>query len=89
VSTVTRSTFGPPVAVTAVARIVLVPAVTFTLIEAVCQAVHAPVPAKGTSSPASVPLTVMSIARLAVVPLANRKVSVAAPASDAVTDHWT
>src|SRR6266536_3076859 len=84
-----RSTLGPPFAVVAVARIVFDPALTAAVMDFVCQVSQLPVPGKDSSSATSVPLTVMSIGRLVVVPLANRKARVAVPAVAALTVHRT
>jgi hypothetical protein len=48
VVTVSRSTFGPPFAVVAVARTLLAPATRVTVAAFSCQVVQAPVPAKAT-----------------------------------------
>jgi hypothetical protein len=86
-STVSLSTLGPPLAVVAVARTVFAPG--FSVAVAVCQVSHEPVPGKAGPATAGAPLTVMSIGRFVVVPLANRNASVAVPAAGAVTVHST
>src|SRR5262245_37354392 len=88
-STWRKSTFGPPLAATAVARIVLVPAVNVTVVVTLAQVSQFPVGAKANSPAAGEPLTAMVIGRLAVEPLANRKVSRARPAGCPVIGHST
>ncbi len=56
---------------------------------ALAQVSQLPVGLKASSSATNAPLTVMSIGRLVVVPLAYRKVSFAVPADAALTVHWT
>jgi hypothetical protein len=68
--TVRLSRLGPPLAVVAVTRILLLPAVRGALTVLVCQVSQLPVAGKETSVAAAVPLTEMSIGRLVVVPLA-------------------
>src|SRR6266511_4371177 len=65
-----RSTFGPPLAVVAVARTVLVPAVRAVLNVWSAHVSQLAVGLKASSSATSAPLTVMSIGRFAVLPLA-------------------
>ena len=65
-----RSTFGPPLAVVAVARTLLVPASRRAWNVASCQVSQLLVKVNASSSLTNVPLTVMSMGRLAVVPLA-------------------
>src|SRR6266498_3623463 len=84
-----KSTLGPPPAVVAVARIVLVPAFNVTMAVTVCQVLHAPVGGKASSSANRVPLAVMSIGRFAVLPLAYRNVRAAVPACAAFTVQCT
>src|SRR5690242_4837782 len=86
---VSLSTFGPPFAVVAVARTMLLPAFRFAVMLAVCQVSHVPVPGNARFCATRVPLTVMSIGRLVVVPLANRKVREGEPPAAAVTVHST
>src|SRR6266536_2617877 len=87
--TVNESRFGPPLAVVAAARIVLVPPVRVAVTETVCQVSQLPVGLNARPAETSVPLTRMSIGRLVVVPLACRKVSVAVPAVAAFTGNST
>ena len=76
-------------AVVAVARIVLAPAFRFIVIVLVCQVSQLPVPPKANSSATSAPLTVTSMGRLVVVPLAYLNATVAVPAEAALTVHCT
>src|SRR6266540_1821814 len=87
--TASLSTFGPPLAVVAVARIVLEPAFKLAVAVAVCQVVQEPVPGNASSSATSAPLTLMSIGRFVVAPLAKPNASVAVPAAAAFTVHST
>src|SRR5437763_266953 len=89
VPTVSLSTFGPPLAVVAVARILLVPALR--PIENVLSAHVSQLPVPGNDTPActSVPLTLMSMGRSAVEPLAYRNESLVVPADETFTVHWT
>src|ERR1043165_538719 len=64
------STSGPPLAVVAAALILFGPAASVAFTVAVCQVVHAPVPAKASPAETAVPLTERSIGRFTVVPLA-------------------
>src|SRR5262245_11754405 len=66
---------------------VLLPELTFTLNVLVTQVFHAPVPSNDGVCTVD-PLTIRLAGRAAVVPLANRTPSVAAPAADAVTVNW-
>ena len=68
--TVSLSAFGPPSAVVARARILLVPAASVSRTVLVCQVVQAPVPGKVMPTAPATPLTVKSSGRAAVVPLA-------------------
>src|SRR6266498_1648763 len=61
------------------------PALTVTS----CQVLHAPVGLNAVAGATTVPLTAMSIGRLAVLPLAWRMVRLAVPASAAMTVHST
>ncbi len=70
VPTVSRSRLGPPSAVVEVARTVLVPARNAALTALVCQVSQSAVGGKDIPVATSVPLTVMSIGRSTVVPLA-------------------
>jgi len=88
-STVSESTLGPPSAVVAVTRTVLVPAVNATPRLWVVQFVHAPVPVKATSSAIIVPLTLTRSGRLVDVPLAYRMIRFCVPVAAAVTVHST
>src|SRR4051812_20607847 len=89
VPTLTRSRLGPPLAVVAVARILLLPAGsgTFTLFDA--QVFQSAVAGKETAVETTVPLTEMSIGRSTVVPLAYRRVSDDVPAVAAPTVNST
>src|SRR5262249_7857231 len=83
-----QSTFGPPAAPVAVARIALLPALRLTVTVAVAHVFHDPVP--GTFPVTGLPpLTLIGIGRLAVVPLAYRMVSFTLPAADRDTVHST
>src|SRR2546421_6142567 len=84
-----KSRLGPPLAPVAVARTLLVPAGTGALTETLCQVSQLAVGGKATAAAATVPLTAMSIGRLAVEPLAYRNASVAVPAWAAVTVNST
>src|SRR2546423_270091 len=88
-ATTRLSTFGPPFAVVAVARILLVPAASVTVSVAVFQVSQVPVPPKACAAATVPPLTAIAIGRLVVVPLAYRNVSVAVPALAAVTVNST
>src|SRR2546423_446134 len=68
--TVSLSTFGPPLAVVAVARIVLLPAFSVTVMVAAGQVSQFAVAGNETPPMASEPLTLMSRGRSAVLPLA-------------------
>ena len=83
-----QSTFGPPAATVAVARIVLLPAFRFTRTEAVDQVFYEPVVGKFSVTGAP-PLTLMAIGRAAAVPLAYRMVTRALPAAVRFTVHCT
>src|ERR1044072_9905264 len=74
-STVSESTFGPRLAVVAVARTVFVPATSEACTVTVRQVVHAPVPGKDRPVAMVVPLREMLIGRSTVVPLAYRRIS--------------
>src|SRR3954464_12125579 len=74
-STLSESRFGPPLAVVAVARMMLSPAVSDAVTFFVCHVAPHPAAAKATSDSAAVPLTVTVKGRFVVVPLASRKVS--------------
>src|SRR3954463_9048712 len=65
------STLGPPLAVVAVARIRLVPADRPTVNVTVCQVSQVPVLGNDSALRTSVPLTVMSIGRSTLAPLAT------------------
>src|SRR3954451_15616550 len=65
------STLGPPLAVTAVARIWLVPAESPTVNVTVCQVSQLPVLGKDSAERTSVPFTEMSIGRSTLAPLAT------------------
>jgi hypothetical protein len=75
--------------VVAVARTVLVPAFTAALTVTVAQVSQLAVGLNATPAATTVPLTLMSIGRLAVVPLAWRNNSFAVPALAALTVHCT
>src|SRR6266545_1460771 len=64
-----KSTFGPPLTVVAVARTVLVPALSAAVILLTVQLVHTPVLGNDTPEATTVPLTLISIGRSVVVPL--------------------
>jgi hypothetical protein len=87
--TCSRSRLGPPFAVVAVTRMVLAPATRVALTVLSCQLLHAPVPGKLRPPAASVPLTVTSMGRSVVVPLANRNTRAAGPVAAAVTANST
>src|SRR5688500_7254092 len=72
-TTVSRSRLGPPPAVVAVARTVLLPARGVAVTVASCQVDQAPVPGNASAALTSAPLTVIRIGRLTAVPLAKRK----------------
>src|SRR5438477_2886531 len=84
-----KSRLGPPLAPVAVARTLLVPAGTGALTETLCQVSQLAVGGKATAAATTVPLTAMSIGRLAVDPLAYLKVSVAVPVAGMVTGNCT
>src|SRR4051812_8768818 len=65
------STWGPPLAVTAVARIRLVPAESPTVNVTVCQVSQSPVLGNDSPVRTRVPLTEMSIGRSTLAPLAT------------------
>src|SRR6266540_1794043 len=65
-----RSTFGPPEEVVAVARTLLAPAFRLALKVWLAQVSQFPVGLKARPAARSAPLTLMSIGRLAVLPLA-------------------
>src|SRR5882762_742482 len=77
--TMMLSRLGPPFAVVAVARMVLLPALRFTVVVTVTQLAQSPVPAKDRLATV-VPLTMMFIGRFTAVPLANRTRSAVGPA---------
>src|SRR5215211_4904411 len=58
-----RSRFGPPLAVVAVARILLAPAARLALMVTVCQVVQAPVPGKARPGLTRLPSIAMSSGR--------------------------
>src|SRR5204862_95147 len=89
VPTVSLSTLGPPFAVVAVALIVLVPAFSVAVIVSVCQVSQLAVAGNETPPIASEPLTLMSMGRSAVEPLAYRNESLVVPADETFTVHWT
>src|SRR6185369_3513067 len=68
---VSLSTLGPPLAVTAVARIALAPAESPTVNVTVCQVSQLPVLGNDSALRTTVPLTVMSIGRSTLAPLAT------------------
>src|SRR2546430_2456630 len=84
-----RSRLGPPVAVVAVARILLVPMATGAVTVFVAQVSQLVVAGNDTAVVTVLPLTAMSIGRSTVVPLAYRNASVALPAADALTVNST
>src|SRR5947209_20188995 len=84
-----KSTLGPPSAVMAVALILLLPALTGTVKVLLCQVSQVPVLMKEAPGDTVVPLTEMSIGRSVVVPLANRRTTVASPAVGALTVNST
>src|SRR5205814_10659037 len=84
-----ESTFGPPVAFTAVALIVLLPAFSVAVMVTVCQVSQLAVAGNETPPIASEPLTLMSMGRSAVEPLAYRNESLVVPADETFTVHWT
>jgi hypothetical protein len=84
-----KSTLGPPVAVVAAARMVLVPALTGTVKFLDTQVSQVPVPGKDAPVATVVPFAEMVIGRSTVVPLANRSATVALPALAAVTVNST
>ncbi|OLB65891.1 MAG: hypothetical protein AUI10_04990 [Actinobacteria bacterium 13_2_20CM_2_72_6] len=84
-----QSTFGPPLAVVAVARTLLSPAFTAAVIVTVCQVSQLPVPGNDCDALTTCPLTLMLIGRSTVVPLATRSPSVAVPPAVALTVHST
>src|SRR5215218_3216150 len=86
--TVSLSTLGPPLAVVAVTRTVLLPALKVALIVSVAQVDQAPVPVNSCAAETTVPFTAMSIGRLVVVPLAYRMVRLASPACATPTVNW-
>ncbi len=88
-STSSQSTLGPPAAPVAVARMELVPASRAAMTDLVCQVSQLPVTANATPLATTVPLTAMSMVRLAVEPLAKRMASMAWPAVAVLTLHWT
>src|SRR5690349_18737968 len=87
--TVSASTLGPPSAVVAVARILLVPAGSPTVKVTVCHVSHPPVPGNASAPRTRVPFTEMSIARFTAVPLAYRIATLTLPAVAAGIDHST
>src|SRR5207247_2372012 len=84
-----RSRLGPPLAVVAVARTVLPPAVRVVVTVTSAQVSQLAVGLNATPAATRVPLTVISIGRLAVDPLAWRTDSFAVPALAALTVHCT
>src|SRR5438034_331199 len=82
-----RSTFGPPLAVVAVTRIVLVPAVTGVVSVLLAQVSQLAVGLKARLAETTVPFTATSAGRLVVVPLAYRITIVPVPAIGALTVH--
>src|SRR2546429_5084954 len=86
--TVSESRLGPPAAPVAVARTVLVPALSVAGTSTVCHVDQLPVPAKETAV-AGPPFTDTSTGRASVLPLAYRNVSVALPAWAAFTENST
>src|SRR4051812_39996805 len=84
-SRLTRSRLGPPLAVAAVARILLEPAFSGTFTVLVAQVFQSAVAGKETAEATTVPLTEMSIGRSVDVPLANRRVAEAVAAVAAFT----
>src|SRR6266508_4315694 len=83
-----KSRFGAPPAVVAVAMIVLPVALSGTMIDAVDQVSQLPVGGKFSDTGAA-PLTTMSIGLAAVLPLANRKLTVRVPAVAVTPVHST
>src|SRR6266540_3107248 len=83
-----KSRFGAPPAVVAVALIVLPVALSGTMIDAVDQVSQLPVGGKFSDTGAA-PLTTMSIGLAAVLPLANRKLTVRVPAVAVTPVHST
>src|SRR5262245_11704861 len=79
-----KSTFGRPLDVVGLNRIVLLPAFTETVRVLVTQVVHNPVPSNDAVCTVA-PLTMTSAGRLVVVPLAKRTPSVAVPANEEFT----
>src|SRR5689334_20872825 len=84
-----RSRFGPPLAVVAVARTVLVPALSDTETVRSAQVSQLAVAPKDRFNATELPFTVMSIGRSTVVPLAYRNESCAVPAAAALTENCT
>ena len=78
---------GRPAAVVGSSRIVLLPALTFTVRVLVIQVDQAPVPSNEGVCTVD-PLTTRLAGRAVVLPLANRKPTVAVPAADALTVNW-
>src|SRR5438477_122927 len=86
---VSVSAFGPPVAFTAVALIVLLPAFRVAVMVMVGHVSQLAVAGNETPPIASEPLTLMSMGRSAVEPLAYRNESLVVPADETFTVHWT
>ena len=87
--TVSLSTFGPPLAVVAVARILLVPALNPIVNVLSAQVSQLPVPGNDSPARTSVPLTLTSMGRSTVVPLAYRITALTLPAAAALNVHST
>ena len=83
------STFGPPAASVAVARILLEPAARVSVVVTVCQVFHEPVVLNARLVRWFVPLTAMVSGRLPVEPLAYLIVTLNVPALAAPTVHST
>ncbi|GAB3465587.1 hypothetical protein GCM10027436_78660 [Actinophytocola sediminis] len=79
---------GRPLDVVGLSRMVLLPALTDTLIAVVTQVDQLPEPANDGVCTVE-PFTTRLAGRAAVVPLANRTPSVAVPDSAAFTVNWT
>src|SRR5438552_14420627 len=84
-----KSRFGPPFAVVAVARILLLPMATGAVTVFVAQVSQLAVAGNDTAVATVLPLIAMSIGRSTVVPLAYRNERVALPAADALTVNST
>src|SRR5438874_1396136 len=86
-STSTKSRLALPALVVAEIRIVFEPAFTVAVTDFVVQVSQLAVGSNGAAAAITVPSTLMSAGRLAVVPLAYRIPTVAVPALAALTAH--